>query len=91
MTEAVEKALPISLSCSLLISVVLLPPVFQSNCRPIKKISASTEHMMKLDHGASCLFIQKMKLVPGHRMSNYLYSNLLSTIEHLERERTSVR
>ena len=54
VTEAVEKALPISLSCSLLISIVCSLLFSKAIADPIKKISTSTEQMMKLDHGASC-------------------------------------
>ena len=54
VTEAVEKALPVSLSCSLVISVICSMLFSKAIADPIKKISASTEQMMKLDHGASC-------------------------------------
>ena len=50
VAEAVEKALPISLSCSLLIAVVCSMLFSKAIVNPIKKISASTEQMMKLDY-----------------------------------------
>ena len=91
VTEAVEKALPISLSCSLLISVVCSLLFSKAIADPIKKISASTEQMMKLDHGASCPIHTKDEIGTLAHNVNDLYSNLLSTIEHLEREKDAVR
>ncbi len=91
VTEAVEKALPISLSCSLLISVVCSLLFSKAIADPIKKISASTEQMMKLDHGANCPIHTKDEIGTLARNVNDLYSNLLSTIEHLEREKDAVR
>lgn len=91
VTEAVEKALPISLSCSLLISVVCSLLFSKAIADPIKKISASTEQMMKLDHGASCPIHTKDEIGILAQNVNDLYSNLLSTIEHLEREKNAVR
>ena len=91
VTEAVEKALPISLSCSLLISVVCSLLFSKAIADPIKKISASTEQMMKLDHGASCPIHTKDEIGKLAQNVNDLYSNLLSTIEHLEREKDAVR
>ena len=91
VTEAVEKALPISLSCSLLISIVCSLLFSKAIADPIKKISASTEQMMKLDHGANCPIHTKDEIGTLARNVNDLYSNLLSTIEHLEREKDAVR
>ena len=91
VTEAVEKALPISLICSLLISVVCSLLFSKAIADPIKKISASTEQMMKLDHGASCPIHTKDEIGTLAQNVNDLYSNLLSTIEHLEREKDAVR
>ena len=91
VTEAVEKALPISLICSLLISVVCSLLFSKAIADPIKKISASTEQMMKLDHGANCPIHTKDEIGTLAQNVNDLYSNLLSTIEHLEREKDAVR
>lgn len=91
VTEAVEKALPISLSCSLLISVVCSLLFSKAIADPIKKISATTEKMMELDHGASCSVYTKDEIGILAQNVNDLYSNLLSTIEHLEREKDAVR
>ena len=91
VTEAVEKALPISLSCSLLISVVCSLLFSKAIADPIKKISASTEQMMKLDHGANCPIHTKDEIGTLAQNVNDLYTNLLSIIEHLEREKDAVR
>ena len=91
VTEAVEKALPISLSCSLMISIVCSLLFSKAIADPIKKISASTERMMKLDHGANCPIHTKDEIGTLTQNVNDLYSNLLSTIEHLEREKDAVR
>ena len=91
VTEAVEKALPISLSCSLLISVACSLLFSKAIADPIKKISASTGQMMKLDHGASCPIHTKDEIGTLAQNVNDLYANLLSTIEHLEREKDAVR
>ena len=91
VTEAVEKALPISLSCSLLISVICSLLFSKAIADPIKKISATTEKMMELDRGASCSVYTKDEIGILAQNVNDLYSNLLSTIEHLEREKDAVR
>ena len=91
VTEAVEKALPISLSCSLLISVVCSLLFSKAIADPIRKISAATEKMMELDRGASCSVYTKDEIGILAQNVNDLYSNLLSTIEHLEREKDAVR
>ena len=91
VTEAVEKALPISLSCSLLISVVCSLLFSKAVADPIKKISATTECMMKLDRAVSCPIQTRDEIGALARNVNDLYSNLLATIEHLEREKDAVR
>ncbi|MCI8599941.1 MAG: HAMP domain-containing histidine kinase [Lachnospiraceae bacterium] len=91
VNEAVEKALPISLSCSLLISIICSLLFSKAISDPIKKISASTGQMMKLDHGANCSIYTKDEIGILAQNVNDLYSNLLSTIEHLEREKDAVR
>ena len=91
VNEAVEKTLPISLSCSLLISVVCSLLFSKAIADPIKKISTSTGQMMKLDHGARCPIHTKDEIGTLAQNVNDLYSNLLSTIEHLEWEKDAVR
>lgn len=91
VTEALEKALPISLSCSLLISAVCSLLFSKAIADPVKKISASTERMMELDRGAYCTVYTKDEIGLLAQNVNNLYSNLLSAIEHLEREKDAVR
>ena len=91
VTEAVTKALPISLSCSLLISVVCSLLFSKAIANPIKKISAATERMMELDQSASCSICSEDETGTLAQNVNALYSNLLSTIRHLEQEKNTVR
>ena len=91
VTEAVQKALPISLSCSLVISVICSLLLSKAIVDPIKKISSTTERMMKLDRAVSCPIQTKDEIGALAQNVNDLYSNLLSTIEHLEREKDAVR
>lgn len=91
VTEAVEKALPISLSCSLLISGICSLLLSKAIADPIKRISATTERMMKLDRTVSCPIQTKDEIGALAQNVNDLYSNLLATIEHLEREKDAVR
>ncbi|MDE7324725.1 MAG: HAMP domain-containing histidine kinase [Lachnospiraceae bacterium] len=91
VAEAVQKALPISLSCSLVISVICSLLFSKAISDPIKRISATTERMMKLDRTVSCPTQTKDEIGTLAENVNELYSNLLSTIEHLEREKDAVR
>ena len=91
VAEAVTKALPISLSCSLVISVICSLLFSKAITEPIKKISTTTERMMTLDRGVSCPIQAKDEIGALAQNVNDLYSNLLSTIEHLEREKDTVR
>ena len=91
VTEAVAKALPISLSCSLLISVVCSLLLSKAIADPIKKISASTERMMELNRAASCPIHRPDEIGILAQNVNDLYANLLATIEHLEKEKDTVR
>lgn len=91
VTEAVQKALPISLSSSLVISVICSLLFSKALVDPIKKISSTTERMMKLDRTVSCSIQTKDEIGALAQNVNDLYSNLLSTIEHLEQEKDAVR
>lgn len=89
--QAIQKALPISLLCCLLISIICSLLFSKAIADPVKKISASTEKMMKLDRGANCPVYSKDEIGILAQNVNELYSKLLSTIEHLEREKNAVR
>ncbi|MBR1494978.1 MAG: HAMP domain-containing protein [Acidaminococcaceae bacterium] len=88
--QAIQSALPISLICSLLISVICSFLFSKAIVAPIERISASTERMMKLDRAAACTIYSKDEIGLLAQNVNNLYSNLLSTIEHLEQEKERV-
>lgn len=89
--QAIQKALPLSIVCCLLISVVCSLLFSKAIADPIKRISASTERMMKLDRAANCPIHTKDEIGILAQNVNKLYSDLLSTIEHLEQEKETVR
>ena len=88
--QAIQKALPFSLICSLVVSVICSLLFSKAIVGPIERISASTERMMKLDRAAACTIHTKDEIGLLAQNVNDLYSNLLSTIEHLEREKDRV-
>ena len=88
--QAIQKALPFSLICSLVISVICSLLFSKAIVGPIERISASTERMMKLDRVAACPIHTKDEIGSLAQNVNDLYSNLLSTIEHLEQEKDRV-
>ena len=88
--QAIQKALPYSLMCCLVISVICSLLFSKAIAAPIERISASTERMMKLDRLASCSVHSQDEIGLLAQNVNDLYSNLLSTIEHLEREKDRV-
>ena len=87
---AIQRALPFSLICCLLISVICSLLFSKTIVGPIESISASTEQMMKLDRAAACNIYSKDEIGLLAQNVNDLYSNLLSTIEHLEQEKDRV-
>lgn len=91
ITEAVAKALPYSLGCSLLISVICSLLFSKAISDPLKKISASTQQMMKLDPVANCSVHRADEIGVLAQNVDTMYSNLLSTIRHLEQEKDIVR
>lgn len=88
--QAIQSALPLSLICCLVISVVCSLLFSKAIVAPIESISASTERMMKLDHVAKCPICSKDEIGLLAQNVNNLYSNFLSTIEHLEQEKNRV-
>lgn len=91
VAEAVQRALPISLSCSLLISAVCSLLLSKGISGPIQEISTATERMRKLDKSAGCGVHSKDEIGLLAKNINSLYFDLLSTIEHLECEKEHVR
>lgn len=88
--QAIQNALPFSLICCLIISVACSLAFSKAIAAPIEGISASTEQMMKLDRAANCPVHSKDEIGLLAQNVNNLYSNLLSTIEHLEQEKDRV-
>ncbi len=88
--QAIQKALPVSILCSLVISVICSLLFSKTIVAPIERISASTERMMKLDRAAACAVHSKDEIGLLAQNVNNMYSNLLSTIEHLEQEKDRV-
>ena len=88
--QAIQSALPFSLICSLVISVICSFLFSKAIVAPIDRISASTERMTKLDRAAVCTIHSKDEIGLLAQNVNDLYSNLLSTIEHLEQEKDRV-
>lgn len=89
--QSMQKALPISLLCCLLISIVCSLLFSKAIADPIKRISQSTERMMKLDHSANCSIHTSDEIGVLAQNVDKLYSDLLTTIEHLEQEKKTVR
>lgn len=87
---AMQRALPFSLVCCIVISVICSLLFSKAIVDPIKLISASTERMRKLDQTATCPICSKDEIGLLAQNVNDLYSNLLSTIEHLEKEKDHV-
>jgi len=88
--QAIQRALPFSLICCLIISVICSLLFSKAIVGSIQRISASTERMMKLDRAAACPIHSKDEIGLLAQNVNDLYFNLLSTIEHLEQEKNRV-
>lgn len=88
--QAIQKALPFSLVYCMVISVICSLLFSKAIVAPIERISAATERMMKLDRAAACSIHSKDEIGLLAQNVNNLYSNLLSTIEHLEQEKDRV-
>lgn len=89
--QAIQKALPFSLACSLVLSVVCSFLFSKAIVAPIERISAAAERMMRLDRDAACTVHAADEIGSLAHNVNELYANLLSTIEHLEQEKDRVR
>lgn len=89
--QAIQNALPLSLVCCMLISVLCSFIFSKMIANPIKTISAATERMMELDHEANCPIHAEDEIGILAQNVNYLYANLLTTIEHLEHEKDVIQ
>ena len=83
ITQMIQKVLPISLLCCVLISRQITVPV--------KQISAVAERMARMDKTAACELHTKDEIGMLADNINGLYQNLLATIEKLEIEKQRVR
>lgn len=88
--DAIFKALPISLACSVLVSLVCSLIFSRAMAVPIKQISITTEQMEQLDKTARCPVNSSDEIGVLACNVNSLYASLLSTIENLEEEKKKV-
>lgn len=88
---AILKALPFSLVCCTVISLLCSLLFSKAMTTPIKQISKVTEQMEKLDKLAQCPVNSADEIGTLAIHVNMLYTSLLSTIEKLEEEKRKVR
>ena len=88
--KAIFKALPVSLTCSAIVSLICSLFFSRAMTVPIKQISKTTEQMERLDKTAKCPVdsTDEIGVLAGN--VNSLYASLLSTIENLEEEKKKV-
>lgn len=91
ITQTIQKVLPISLLCCVLISVLCSLLFSKQITVPVKQISAVTERMARMDKTAACKLHTKDEIGVLADNINGLYQNLLATIENLEIEKQRVR
>ena len=90
VTKAVLKALPLSLICCVIISIICSFLFSRKFTVPIKHISMITGKMAQMQKGAVCKINQDDEIGILADNINYLYQSLLSTIENLEMEKQRV-
>ncbi|MPM18268.1 Sensor histidine kinase RcsC [bioreactor metagenome] len=90
VTQTITRALPISLACCVVVSVICSLLFSKAFTIPIKRISANTERMAQLDSTVSCEVdsADEIGVLAGN--INELYQSLLSTIENLQAEKKKV-
>lgn len=91
LKQMIQKALPISLVCCVLISVLCSLLFSRQITVPVKQISAITERMAQMDKTAVCKIHTRDEIGVLAGNINGLYQNLLATIENLEMEKQRVR
>ena len=82
--NAIFKALPVSLTCSAIVSLICSLLFSRAMTVPIKQISKTTE---RLDKTAKCPVDSTDEIGVLADNVNSLYASLLSTIENLEEEK----
>ncbi len=90
VTQAVLKALPISLACCVVISIACSFVFSRKITVPIKQIGAVTEQMARMEKDAACKTNSKDEIGILADNINHLYRSLLSAIESLEIEKQRV-
>ena len=90
VTQAVLKALPISLACCVVISIACSFVFSRKITVPIEQIGAVTEQMGRMEKGAVCKTNSKDEIGILADNINHLYRSLLSAIESLEIEKQRV-
>ncbi len=90
VTGAIKKALPVSLLCSFVISIICSLLFSKAITVPVKHISATTQRMAKMDKGAACNIHTTDEIGALAENVNRLYGELLGTIESLEAEKEKV-
>lgn len=89
--QMIQRALPISLGCCVVISVLCSLLFSKQITVPVKQISAVTERMSRMDKTAACELHTKDEIGMLADNINGLYQNLLASIENLEIEKQRVR
>ncbi|BCJ94889.1 hypothetical protein acsn021_24580 [Anaerocolumna cellulosilytica] len=90
VTQTVQRALPISLICCVLISIACSLLFSRDTTVPIRQISQAAKRMAQMDKSATCTAHSRDEIGILADNINYLYQNLLSTIENLEIEKQRV-
>lgn len=91
ITQMIQKVLPISLLCCVVVSVLFSLLFSRQITVPVKQISAVTERMAQMDKTALCEVHAEDEIGVLAGNINGLYQNLLATIETLEIEKQRVR
>lgn len=91
ITQMIQKVLPISLLCCVIVSVLCSLLFSRQITVPVKQISAMTERMAQMDKTAVCEVHAQDEIGVLAGNINSLYQNLLSAIETLEIEKQRVR
>ncbi len=90
VTQAVLKALPLSLICCVVISIACSFVFSRKITVPIKQIGAVTQQMARMERDVACKISSKDEIGILAVNINHLYQNLLSAIESLEIEKQRV-
>lgn len=91
ITQMIQKVLPISLGCCVVISILCSLLFSKQITVPVKQISIVTKRMAQMDKTATCKPHTKDEIGILADNINGLYQNLLATIENLEIEKQRTR